>query len=127
MRTCRGLISPGNAIAMSFKNQIKNDASKCFLGDFSEDITYVSGGTSKIIKAIVNRNRLTPSGEDSGRTLLNQVEIFIANDAVNGIATIDKGVDTVSLPARIGGANVTFVVADILGQDEGVWNLLCTK
>jgi hypothetical protein len=115
---------------MSFKEQLNNDAVLTFLqtGEFAEPILYTpKGGTAKQIPAIVERKRIIPSGEDSGRTLINQVEIMIANDAENGVISINKGADTVSLPERVGDASISWVVEDILGQDEGCWHLLLQK
>jgi hypothetical protein len=115
---------------MTFRGQIKEDAVNCFLNtnEFAEEITYTpKGGAAKVIKALVNRKRIDPAYEDAGRVLLNQCEIFIANDAVGGITAINKGGDLVTLAEVIGGALINWVVADILGQDEGVWHLLLQK
>lgn len=115
---------------MSFKDQFSTDANNCFLNteEFAEEITYTpKGGNAKAIKAIVNRKRIDPAYEDAGRVLLNQCEIFIANDETVGVATINKGGDLVLLPEVIGGPLVNWVVADIVGQDEGIWQLLLQK
>lgn len=115
---------------MAFKSDLAQDAAKTFLNsdEFAEDITYTpKGGVAKVIKAVVNRKRIDPAPEDAGRILINQCEIFIANDAVSGIASINKGGDLVSLAEVIGGPLVNWVVADILAQDEGVWQLLLQK
>lgn len=112
---------------MSLKTQLKYDAMNCFLNtdESAEDITYSPyGGTNKSIKAVVNRQRISPAGEDGGRTLVNDMEIMIANDDTYGMTTIKKGFDKVIIPKTVGGDNATFVVADILGQDEGMWHLL---
>ena len=115
---------------MTLKTQLKNDTLNCLLNldEFGELITYTpKGGTAKSIRAVVDRRRIIPAGEDSGRTLINQVEIVIANEATYGVSSINKGGDLVSLPERIGGALVNWVVADILRQDDGAWHLLLTK
>jgi len=115
---------------MSFKDNLKKDALNCFLtaDEFAEEIQYTpKGGTSKTIKAIVNRKRLMPGGEESGRNLQNQIEIYIANDSANGIEFINKGGDEVLFPAVLGGIDVNFVVVDILGEDHGMWQLLVQK
>jgi len=116
---------------MSFKEQLNNDAVLTFLNtsEFGEVILYTpKGGTAKEIPAIVNRSRgLSPAEEDSGRAALNEAEISIANDAENGVISVNKGGDTVSLPQRVGDANVDWVVVDILDQDEGVFHLLIRK
>ena len=115
---------------MSFKDNLKKDALNCFLtmDEFAEEIQYTpKGGTQKTIKAIINRKRLIPGGEESGRTLQNQIEIFIANDPTYGVESINKGGDEVLFPEVIGGIDVNFVVVDILGEDSGMWQLLVQK
>jgi len=115
---------------MTFKSQLKEDAFNCFLNsnEFAEEITYTpKAGMAKNIKAVVERKRLSPAGEDTGRTLIDAVEIFIANDPVYGVTSINKGGDTVALPERISGVNITWSVVEILAQDPGVWHLLLAK
>jgi hypothetical protein len=115
---------------MSFKDGLSQDAGKVFLNssEFAEDVVYTpKGGSPLAIKAVINRRRLDPAYEDTGRTLLNQAEIFIANDAAAGVISINKGGDTVSFAENLGGAAVNWVVVDILSQDEGMWHLLVQK
>ncbi len=115
---------------MSFKDSLSQDAGKVFLNsaEFAEDITYTpKAGAPLAIKAVINRRRLDPAYEDTGRTLLNQAEISIANDASLGVTSINKGGDTVLFPETLGGAAVSWVVVDILKQDEGMWHLLVQK
>ena len=115
---------------MSFKDNLKKDAVNIFLttDEFAEAVQYTPKGQSpKTIKAVINRKRLTPGGEESGRTLQNQIEIFIANDATYGVDAIIKGGDEVLFPEVIGGIDVNFVVVDILGEDQGMWHLLVQK
>jgi len=115
---------------MSFKDQTSDDVGKVFLNssEFAEDVIYTpKAGAPKPLKAVINRRRLDPAFEDTGRTLLNQAEIFIANDAAAGVTSINKGGDTVSFAETIGGAAISWVVADILNQDEGMWHLLVQK
>jgi hypothetical protein len=112
---------------MSLKTQLKYDAMNSFLNsdEFAEDITYCPhGGTNKSIKAIIIRQRIEPAGEDGGRTIINNMETQIANDATYGMTSIKKGFDKIIAPKTVGGDDVTFIVADILGQDEGMWHLL---
>lgn len=114
----------------TFKDQLASDAANVFLNsnEFAEEITYIpSIGTSRIIKAIVDRKRVTPAGEDTGRIVLDQTEITIANDPVYGLDAIQKGVDKFSFPEVIDGSNITWAVQDILGQDAGMWRLLVQK
>jgi hypothetical protein len=115
---------------MSFKEQINNDAVLTFLntGECAENIAYTpKNGAAKIIPALIIRNRLDPAGEDTGRVLLNQAEIMIANDAENGMISINKGGDKVSFPERVGDTDIDWSVIDILDQDEGMWKLLVQK
>ena len=115
---------------MAFKSDLAQDAAKIFLNsdEFAAEITYTpKGGAAKVIKALVNRKRIDPASEDAGRILINQCEIFVANDAASGITSINKGGDLVSLAEVIGGPQIDWVVADILAQDEGVWQLLLQK
>ena len=115
---------------MSFKDNLKRDALNSFLNvdEFAEAISYTpKGGTQKTIKAIVNRKRLNPASEDTGRILQNTIEIFITNDLTYGLASINKGGDKVTLPEVIGGSDVNYVVVDILGEDDGIWHLLLQK
>jgi hypothetical protein len=114
----------------TFKEQLDIDAINTFLdsGEFAEIITYTpKDGTGLLMRAIVDRSQLTPAGEDTGRILKNQIRIFIANNGTYGMTSINKAGDKVSLPERIGGANVDFLVTDILAQDEGMWELLLVK
>ena len=115
---------------MAFKDQLKLDALNCLLNtnEFAENIRYTpKGGTQKTIKAIVNRKRLIPGGEESGRILQDQLEIFIANDSVYGVSSVNKGGDEVLFPEILGGIDVSFVIVDILGEDQGLWHLLVQK
>lgn len=115
---------------MAFKDNLAQDAAETFLNsdEFAEEIIYTpKGGSAKVIKALVNRKRIDPAYEDAGRILINQSEIFIANDETSGAASINKGGDIVSLAEVVGGGAIDWVVADILGQDEGVWHLLLQK
>ena len=81
---------------MALKQGLSQDIINCFLNtdEFAEDIVYTPKGESaKSIRAIVNRKRLDPSSEDSGRVLAGQAEIFVANDTAHGISLVSKGQD----------------------------------
>ncbi|MBI5872987.1 MAG: hypothetical protein HZB36_02455 [Candidatus Omnitrophica bacterium] len=115
---------------MSFKDQMKEDFKNRFLNtnEFAEVISYTpKDDVARSIKAVVTRNRLDPAEETPGRTLNTEAEISIANDATVGVASVNRGGDTVSFPDRLGGSNVSWVVADILDQDESSWRLLVTR
>jgi hypothetical protein len=114
----------------TFKEQLVIDAVNTFVNiyEFAETITYTpKDGVGKLMPAIIDRSQISPAGEDTGRILKNQVNISIANNDLYGVISIIKGADKVSLPERIGGSNVDFLVADILRQDEGMWELLLVK
>ena len=117
---------------MSFKDQLAVDAANCVLNgnEFAEVVVYTSyGGQARPINAIVERRRLMPSNQDANRLLTGTVEIHVARDAVLGVLSVNKGAnsDQVVLPEVIGGVAVTYFVADILAQDEGMWHLLLQK
>ena len=114
---------------MSLKTQMSQDAG-IFLnpGEFAEAVVYTpKNGTAKTIQAVIDRKRLNPAGEDVGRTLVNQSEIFIAYDADVGVSAVNKGGDIVSFPVNLGGTPIDWAVIDILGQDECLWHLLVQK
>lgn len=111
---------------MTFKTQLSEDGKNLFLNtdEFAESIIYTpNGGSPKVIKALVVRERLQADGPDQGRVLNRQAEIYVANDAVQGIASVDKGNDTVSFPVFVEGSAVSWKVVEVLGKDEGMWHL----
>lgn len=115
---------------MTLKQQIKLDAVRTFLNtnEFAEWIKYTPyGGSVKSIKAIVNRKQLDASGEDTGRMLGNMLEIMIANDPTHGVMSIKKGFDKAKVPEFSGGGVYEYLVADILGNDDGMWHLLLQR
>ncbi|GEM_PF-928197 len=117
---------------MTFKDQLSTDVVNCFLNsnEFAEEVRYTpAGGSQRVIKAIVERRRVTPAGEDSGRVLVDTIEIYIVRHDTLGVTVVTTGVrpDQVVLPEMIGGTGVTFFVADILSQDDGIWHLLLQK
>lgn len=115
---------------MTLKSQLSQDAISVFLNtdEFAEEVTYTPyGGTPSNIKAIIDRPRIRPAGLDAGGTLVNDIEIHIANHATYGVTSIKKGFDSVVLQRVVGGDNEIFKVIDILGQDEGMWHLLVRK
>ena len=114
---------------MSFKTQLAQDAG-VFLnpGEFAETILYTpKNGTAKSIKAVIERKRINPAGEDVGRILVNQSEIYIANDATVGVSAVNKGGDIVSFSENLAGTPIDWAVIDIIGQDECLWHLLVQK
>lgn len=113
---------------MTFSDDLLTDAKDVFLGgEFNEDITYTPAGESaKSIQALVAKDTLEPGepgGENRKRSLHNQAEIFIANDATKGVTSIDKKDDRVTITDRDGNSKTARVVT-ILESDAGMWHLL---
>ena len=111
---------------MSLKDQFPLDVIDCFLNtaEFAEVIIYTPEGQSaKDINAIVVRGRLEPGSEDQGRGLQNQVEIYIANDATEGVTSVDKKDDRITLN-DVEGTNREARIIEVLHKDEGAWHLL---
>ena len=111
---------------MSLKDQFSLDVINCFLNtaEFAEVITYTPEGQSaKDIDAIVVRGRLEPGSEDQGRGLQNQVEIYIANDATEGVTSVDKKDDRITLN-DVEGTSRDVRIIEVLHKDEGSWHLL---
>lgn len=111
---------------MSLKDQLSLDVIDCFLNtaEFAEVITYTPYGQSdKDINAIVVRERLLPGSENQSRSLQNQAEVYIANDAAEGVVSIDKKDDRITLN-DIEGVSRQARILEILYKDEGAWHLL---
>ncbi len=111
---------------MTFKSQTSQDASNTFLNtnEFAEEITYTpAGGEARIIKALVNRGKIIPNKEDSLRTLQNQAELFVLNDAASGISLINKKDDKIKL-TDLEGDLKECRIAEVLDKDEALWHLL---
>ena len=110
---------------MSLKEQIQKDGAEVFLNseEFAEEITYLSGTVSRVIKAVVVRYELSPAEENVYRSLKRQAEVYIANDAQQGVTAIHKKDDRVWLKdsedieqeARIN---------EVTSRDEGMWHLM---
>lgn len=110
---------------MTFKDDLLTDAKDVFLdtGEFAVDITITPvGGIAKTIKALVAKPALEPGG-DNNRTLNNQMEIHIANDATEGVTSIDKKNDKIDL-TDLQGISRTVRVSKIIEVDSGMWHLL---
>ena len=111
---------------MSLKDQFSLDVINCFLNtaEFAEVITYTPEGQGgKEINAIVVRARLEPGSEDQGRGLQNQAEIYIANDATEGVTSVDKKDDRITLD-DVEGTSRQARIIEVLHRDEGAWHLL---
>ena len=115
---------------MTLKTQMIQDMIDSILNDseFAEEIEYTpKGEVPKSIKAVIVRRRLDPAGEDQGRILQGQAELFIVNDDTYGVTSVDQGNDEVSFPEIEGGTSISWVVIDVLHKDEGCWHLLVQK
>lgn len=111
---------------MSLKDRFSLDVINCFLNtaEFAEAIAYTpEGEAGKEINAIVVRGRLEPGSEDQGRGLQNQVEIYIANDATEGVTFVDKKDDRITLN-DVEGTSREARIIEVLHKDEGAWHLL---
>lgn len=108
------------------KEQMPKDAVSCFLngGEFAEDITYTTGaGVSKVIKAVVVRYELAPAEENINRSLKKQAEVFIANDETNGMTTVNKKDDRITLKDTEG-IDREARINDVINHDDGMWYLM---
>jgi len=121
-----GLPETKKGMTMTFKSRIKEDALNCLLNtdEFAEEITYTpAGGQSRIIKALVDRDRKTPDRQDDSRTLQNQAEIFVLNDETLGISQINEIDDRIIL-SDSGGSSKVCRIVEVLAKDDALWHLL---
>jgi hypothetical protein len=116
---------------MTLKSDMVSDARNIFLNasEFAEQVSYTPfGGSPKTIKAVVDRSRIDSNIQDSGRLVGKQAEIWIANHATDGVTSVNKGNDLVSMPNyNGGGTNVNWRVIEIIEKDEGMWRLLLQR
>ena len=91
-----------------------------FLARWGESVTATfSGGTTRAIQAVVNRNPAAPVAEIPG-VLRPAAVVFVANSSTTGLATteIDTATLTLTFPLRIGQTATVFRVHRIAEQDE---------
>ena len=101
-----------------------------FLDAWGEQITVnPRSGGSRVIDAVVDRNppRVQP---EAGQGMTKNLDVIVKNVASprttehphGGYATseVDRGGDTVTLAVRVGGADQTRPIRDIVDQDEGM-------
>ncbi len=123
------LTSPSQS-AVNFDTKLLDDAKLAFLNssEFAEIVSYTPyGGSAKFINAIIMRERLESKGPDQSIALTRGCEIFIANDAVAGVTSINKNNDKVSFPVQVGGTPVIWTVVEILQHDDAMWHLRVIK
>ncbi len=111
---------------MSFKEQLSDDMKQTFLNtdEFAQGIKYsISGGSEKDIKAIVVFKELEVAGENNGRSLKNQAEVYIPKDEEISVTVINKQNDRITINDSEGIERKARIV-DIITQDEGMFHLL---
>lgn len=110
---------------MSLRDRIQQDGGVVFLNaeEFAEEITYATETETKVVKAIVVRYELAPAEENINRSLKKQAEIYIANDAIDGVATVSKKDDRITLKDTEG-TDRESRINDVLNRDDGMWHLL---
>jgi hypothetical protein len=112
---------------MTFKERIVDDAKDVFLDaetGFAEEITYTpSGGVAKTIKAVVERQMLTPNQQGQKQIPGREADISILNNADQGVSEVNKGKDKVSLPVWAGEESVEWAVVDVISKDEAMFVL----
>ena len=107
---------------MSFKDIVKSDAINTILNtdELAVEIAYTPlDQDAKTIKAVIVRERIDPGEEDQGRILQKQAEIYIANDADDGVSSVNINGDIVSFPARQGESAVDWAVIEVIRKDAG--------
>lgn len=113
---------------MGFGERLLSDADKAFLKEFKEDVVYTPfGGQARVIKAVIERDRLDSSPQDQSRMLHRQFTIQIQNDPVKGVITVNKGNDLVSFPVIEGEVSVDWRVIEVLHKDAGMWRLMVQR
>jgi len=112
---------------MTFKEQLVEDAKDVFLnedGGFVEDVVYTPyGGSPVTIKAVVTRTTLQTNQQGSNAIVGRDAEIEVLNDADDGITSVDKGRDVVSMSVRRGESSVSWSVVEVISKDEAMFHL----
>lgn len=115
---------------MTLKSKMQDDAKAAFLNgdEFAESVVYTpNGGSPKTINAVVVRKQLEADEQDQGHVLENQCEVYVANHAVSGVTSVQKGKDVLSFPEQPGGVSIGWFVVDVIEKDDGMWHLLVQK
>jgi hypothetical protein len=94
---------------------------------FAETVTYTPlNGTAVSRRAVVVRGVPEPLESNSQTQQYGKAVnliVWIANDATNGVASVNTGGDRITVARRLGGTAEAFQVAVILEQDAGMWKL----
>ena len=97
-----------------------SDMAGPLLADFGESISYTpSGGSPCSIQAIVHREL----PETINSSLVNTIDIEIANHPTLGIQTVTRMGDVVTVALREGATPGPLKVVAIVAQDPGYWRL----
>jgi hypothetical protein len=112
---------------MTFKDDLLTDARDVFLGgndEFDESVSYTpSGESARSINVLLVKDALEPGKEGKRLALHNQAEMYIANDATDGVTSINKTSDRVAITDRDGNAQTARIV-NIISSDDGIWHVL---
>ena len=114
---------------MTFKDELLNEAVADFLdpNEFAESVTYLpSAGGSKVINALVVRERRDTDEQSRGRLITNEAEVYIANSVTSGVASVDyqgQDADKIQFPVQEDDAPVTWRVVAVIHKDKGMWHL----
>jgi len=110
---------------MSFKELQLEDARNSLLNtdEFAEEIEYAPYGQWPItIKAVIVREQLEPGSENMARSLRREAEVYILNDEDEGVTSIDKKNDRITL-TDTEGDEIIARVTEILQKDDSMWRL----
>ena len=113
---------------MSFKELQLEDARNTLLNadEFAEEIEYAAYGEWPItIKAVIVREELEPGSENMSRSLRREAEVYILNDEDEGVTSIDKKNDRITL-TDTDGDEIIARITEILYRDDSMWRLHIT-
>lgn len=112
---------------MTFKDDLLTDAKSVFLAgndEFDESVTYTpSGESARTINVLLVKDAIEPGEESKRMVLRNQAEMYIANDATDGVTSINKTADRVAITDRDGNGQTARIV-EIISSDDGMWHVL---
>jgi hypothetical protein len=109
---------------MSFDNTLEADALEHLKACGASLHTYVPKGSASLSRYILVDNHSAGSS-DGFRAIPAYVDIFVCNDATNGVAEINTGGDKITLTPRPGKTAETYRISQIIDSDAGIWHLRC--
>lgn len=107
---------------MSFKEMQLEDAKNALLNtdELAELVKYYPYGKWPLtIKAVIVRERLDPGSENLARSLRNEAELYLLNDETEGVVSIDKVNDRITILDTEGDEVVARII-EVIGKDEAV-------